>query len=91
MDASLIFDIENAHIQKFFNKELDKQTIHYLFVKAREIIENRGVDTKKIRETLSHIINEEKLRRSQVDFGIVTVSVSDLKPLELFKEDIPRE
>jgi NTE family protein len=39
---------------------------------------------------LHTVIDEEKLRQSKTDFGIVTVSVSDLKPLELFKEDIPK-
>ena len=89
MDTSLLFDIENAHIQKFFNRELDRETVRYLFKKARNIIENKGVDTRKIRETIGQVIDEDKLRKSPVDFGIVTVSAKNLKPLELFKEDIP--
>ena len=89
MDTSLLFDIENTHIQKFFDRELDRETIRYLFKKARNIIENKGVDTRKIRETIGRVIDEDKLRKSSVDFGIVTVSAKNLKPLELFKEDIP--
>ena len=36
------------------------------------------------------MINEEKVRRSGKDFGIVTVSLTDLKPLEIYIEDIPQ-
>jgi len=63
--------------------------LFYLFSKIKDIVENRGLDTKKIRETLDNIVVEEKLRASKIDFGLVTVSVSDSKPLKLYKEDIP--
>ncbi len=35
-------------------------------------------------------IDEDKIRNSGKDFGIVTVSLSDLKPLEVYIEDIPQ-
>ena len=90
LDTSLLFDVEQAHIQKFMNREVDRETLSYLVSKVKGIIENRGLDTKKIRDMLYTVIDEDKLRRSKTDFGIVTVSVSDLKPLEIFKEDIPK-
>ncbi len=89
MDNSFLFDIEQAQIQKILNRKIDKAVLSYLFSKISDIIENRGLDTKKIRETLDAIIVEDKLRQSEIDFGLVTVSVSDFKPLELYKEDIP--
>ena len=89
METSMLFDIENTYLQKFFDRDLDRQTIHYLFKKARDVIENKGLDTKRIRDIVGRIINEDKLRKSPIDFGIVTVSAKNLKPLELFKEDIP--
>ena len=89
MEPSMLFDIENTYLQKFLNRELDRKTVHYLFKKARDVINNKGVDTKRIRSMIAHIIDEDKLRKSPVDFGIVTVSAKNLRPLELFKEDIP--
>lgn len=89
MDTSFLFDIDQIHIQNFLNRKIDKDVLFYLFSKIKDIVENRGLDTKKIRETLDNIVVEEKLRASKIDFGLVTVSVSDLKPLELYKEDIP--
>ena len=54
-----------------------------------KIIHNRGVDTEKMRSLLERYIDEEKIRESGRDFGLVTISISDLKPLELMLEDIP--
>lgn len=89
MDTSILFDIEKIHIEKYMNKKINKEVLRFWASVVKDIIGNRGLDTKKIRETLNTVINEEKLRQSKTDFGIVTVSVSDWKPLELFKEDIP--
>jgi NTE family protein len=90
LHTSLLFDIDQTYLQKFTNKEIDRETLSYLVSKVKSVIENRGLNTKKIRDMLHTVIDEEKLRQSKTDFGIVTVSVSDLKPLELFKEDIPK-
>lgn len=89
MDTTLLFDIEKAHIENYMNKHVSYATIKSLIAIARDIISNRGLDTEKIRELLGDIIDEEKIRKSKTELGIVTVSVSDFKPLELFKDDIP--
>ena len=89
IDTSLLFDIEQSFMQKFMNKKIDRESLLYLYSKVKDVIENRGLDTLKIRETLKALIDEEKLRQSKVDFGMVTVSLSDFKPLELYKGDIP--
>lgn len=76
IDNSLLFETEDS-------------ALAILTSKAKQILENRGIDTSKIRALLDSIINEKKLRESGTDFGMVTVSLTDLKPLELYKEDIP--
>lgn len=89
IDNTMLFDIDPIQIDKLMHKKIDKETLAYLSSKLKDIIDNRGLDTTKIREILDYILDEEKLRKSSMDFGMITVSVSDLKPLELYKEDIP--
>ncbi len=89
MDTSLMFDIDRVHIQNFLDKKIDKKVLKYLYNEIKDIIGNKGIDTQKMRKILEAVIDEEKIRKSEMDFGIVTVSVSDLKPLELYKENIP--
>jgi len=54
-----------------------------------QFFSNRGLDTSKIRKILEDMIDEKKVRESKIDFGLVTISLTQRKPLELYKEDIP--
>lgn len=89
MDTPLLFDIEEKQYKKLIDRRIDKELLLKLAARMGEIIENKGIDTGKMRQVVESIVDEEKLRRSDMDFGLVTVSITDLKPLELYKEDIP--
>jgi len=56
----------------------------------KNLITNGGLDITPLKEMLRRIIDEKKIRESNIDFGIVTFSLSDFKPVELFKEEIPQ-
>lgn len=87
---SMVFDIEEEEIKKF--KELSFSTSDLSFVTERikRLISDRGLDITPVREMLDKYIDEDKIRNSGKDFGIVTVNVSELKPLEMYIEDIPK-
>ncbi len=90
MDNSLLFEMEDMPLKKILNQKIDRAALVHFTTKIKNVIENKGLDTSKIRALLDSMINERKLRESSVDFGLVTVSLSDFKPLELYKEDIPQ-
>jgi len=54
-----------------------------------KVIGGRGVSTKRMLEFLHKHIDEEKVRASGKDFGLVTFSLSERRPYELMLEDIP--
>ena len=89
MTTSSLFDIEDIKLENILNNKIDLDTLTYATSKITEFIANKGLDTSKIKLLLDQYINEDKLRASPVDLGIITVSLSDLKPLELYKENIP--
>jgi len=60
-----------------------------LISSARKIIENRGLDITPLRKMLIQYIDESAVRQSDIDFGLVTFSLSDFKPVTVFKEEIP--
>jgi NTE family protein len=57
---------------------------------ALKIIKEKGINTSKMRAFLERYIDEEKIRSSGKDFGLVTLSIYDKTPLELMINDIPR-
>lgn len=56
----------------------------------KKVLKDKGLDVTPLREILKHNIDEEKIRNSPIDFGLVTFSLSDLKPVMIYKNDIPK-
>lgn len=80
LDTASLFDLS-------YDKENGEPgTSDYL----EAIIKNRGLETDRIKELLSEVIDENQLRKSPIDYGLVTFSLTHLKPLVLFKKDIPQ-
>jgi NTE family protein len=87
--SSELFDLDQkaiSNLKKFNLQDLD---LAYLFNVSKEIINNGGLDTSKIRALLDNVLDEDKIRNSKLDFGIVTVNLTERKPMELLKEEIP--
>lgn len=66
-----------------------KLKLKNLIVAARRLIENKGIDITPLREMLVKYIDETVIRKSPIDFGLVTFSLSDFKPVTVFKNEIP--
>jgi NTE family protein len=89
MDNPMFFDIEEMQMKKLMDRKVSKETLAYFTAKLKDVLENGGMDTSGIRSIINRMVDEQRVRQSSMDLGIVTVSVSDMKPLELYKEDIP--
>lgn len=89
MEFSRLFDFEEKYAEKIGSMNLDKDTVKYFLSKLREAISNKGLDTSKIRALLQEYIDEDKLRNSGKDFGLTTFSFKEMKPYQLFIEDMP--
>ncbi len=55
----------------------------------KEIVKNGGIDASPTGDFLREYIDEEKVRKSKTDFGMVTFMLSEFSPLEIFIKDIP--
>ncbi len=85
-----LFDIDEKAIVDLKHFNLNEINFSYLLHQSKEILNNRGLDTSKIRALFDTYIDEDKIRNSTIDYGIVTVNLTDKKPVELYKEDIPK-
>lgn len=86
-----VFDIDAQsllELTKIDKKRIDRQLTEQLKAAVTKIIGNRGIDTAIMKAFLEKYLDEDKIRSSGKDFGLVTVSVSERKPYELMLEDI---
>lgn len=89
ISPSQVFDIEDSRLEELRNLEISHDGLLYFMKKAKDIAQSKGLDITFIKKLLHGIIEENRLRESKMLFGFVTVSLTDMKPLELFLEDIP--
>ena len=89
MSLSKILDIDQKQVERIKNNNFSLDSFRYFAKYLQKSMETDGLDISRLRNLLDTIIDEDKLRESAIDFGLVTVSLSELKPYELFKKDIP--
>lgn len=56
---------------------------------AAEMIKQGGAGTHGLQKFVSNYVDDEAMRRSPVDFGLLTIELPALKPHYLWKSDIP--
>lgn len=85
---SQIFDVEDEKLNQIFDVNISLGLLKYMTKKVKESFQNKGIDTTKIRAFIEKNVDEETLRKSNINFGLVTVCLSDKKPEELFLNQI---
>ncbi len=88
---ALWWEMDNARVMEGIPSAGDtldsRLAVYRAFV--REMVTKGGLDISPLEATIRDILDEEKLRQSGVEYGIVTVDMSTLKPVELFLRDMP--
>jgi NTE family protein len=69
--------------------EENRKKLHMVIEVLKNSLSTGGLDVTPLKKLLIDIVDEEKIRKSEIDLGMVTFSVSDLKPVKVFKNDIP--
>lgn len=85
-----LFGVDQQLFDAFKNKKIDKNTILSGVQTISKIIKNSGIDTTKLKDALTRNLNEEKFRKSKINYGLVTYNLSKKEPIEIFKKDIPK-
>lgn len=75
-------------IVKINSEKLNKLSPESILKIIKVMIKNGGLDTEPLRNLFDLYIDEKKIRKSKIDFGIMTYSLDKLKPIQLFIDEI---
>ncbi|NCA67719.1 MAG: patatin-like phospholipase family protein [Clostridia bacterium] len=92
MGIDKVLDVDAEKWSKIKSKDFSKTTISYIKDFVVNFFRKGGLETTKAKALISQYTNEEKLRKSKIDFGLVTVMRKGEFSFEaktLFKDDIP--
>jgi len=84
-----IFNIEQDALDKIKKLSFDKKDLSYLWTQVKSVVDNKGLDVSLIEEIVEKNVDENWIRKSNKDFGIVTISLSDMEPIKIYIEEIP--
>lgn len=88
VDAS-VFGIDVSIIAEL-KKDFNLKNIKAGLKEIKKVLKNKGIDTKGLKKLIDENIDEDRVRNSKIKFGLVTIRLNDLKPLELTIEQIPK-
>ena len=89
VDVGELLNFNTKYTESVNNKDKFKELV-YGIEQMTLIVKNKGISNNNLKNLLNEMIDEEKIRNSYMDYGLVTVRVNDLKPLYLFKDEMKK-
>lgn len=87
-DVGNILGLDPKLVKKINEEEIDLEFYKLSFTAIKKIFENKGISIDGLQEVLATYNIEEKVRSSNVEFGLTTFRMKDRKALELFVSDM---
>ena len=83
-----VLDVDDKIFNELFHGKKKPDSLEAYLVFLKDVLGNKGFNITPLKKLIATHMNEDELRKSNIDFGFVTVSLTDHKPLEVFIEDI---
>lgn len=85
---STVINVDNDKVKSFLNEDLTISNFMEKVGLIREVISEGGFDTTPFKNLLDSYIDEEKILKSDIKFGLVTVDLTNRKPIEIFADEM---
>lgn len=86
-----VMDVNDDTMRKVFSGELKASEIGPVLKRAYSIIKDGGFDVTPLRRMLQEYIDPERIKSSDVDFYVVTFSITDKKEEDIIVRELPSE
>lgn len=90
MSPSKVIMGDDRFIEKIIKMDLEGKDYHRVMTMLRKLVGQKGFDIGPLRNLIETHLKEDAIRNSPKTFGFMTVSLTDFKPTQIYKEDIPK-
>lgn len=87
---SQVMDVKDDMVENLKLYHLNALDLSDVFDGFKKFVLDGGVAITPLKNLIKDLLDEEKIRQCDKEFGLVTVSLSDFKSVEKFIEDIPK-
>ncbi len=90
-DATMteLLGIDETKAHEILKSGLSINKLRISFTEIYKAFKNKGLDMSNYRALVRNAVDEKKLRKSDINYGLTTIKMANLEPLEMFIEDIP--
>ncbi len=91
-DATMneLLGIDDSKAREILSSGVTFSSLKTSFTEIYKVFKNKGLDMSNYRALVRNSIDEDKLRKSDIIFGLTTIKVENLEPLEKYVDDIPK-
>lgn len=82
--------VEALNFDKHQIEKLKKKNPLIYLEFFKDIVKNKGISTEGIKKIVNENIDYDSLMKSDIDYGLCTVRVKDLKPIYIMKDKITK-
>lgn len=86
---SQVMDVPDDLMRRIFDRELSLWQLRPALRLAADVLKDGGFDVEPLKNLLQDAIDERRVRASDVNFYLVTYSISDRKELDLDAKQLP--
>lgn len=90
-DATMmeLLGIDDTKARYILKNGLSFNKIKATFTEIYKAFKSKGLDMSNYRALVRNAVDEDKVRKSDIKFGLTTVRVENFEPMERFIDDIP--
>jgi len=85
IDIDFFNELRNTSLRSVKSFQVTK-----LLTQLFKFAKNRGFDVTPLKRLIEENLDENKIRKSKIKFGLVTIKMPTFKPLQLMIDDIPK-
>ena len=86
---SKVMDVNDEQMQRLFARDIESDMLKEVLKDALRIVADRGADITPLKRLIAENVDEEKIRKSPMDFFCCTYSITDRKELEVDMKALP--
>lgn len=88
MNPALVIQDNPDIYHELVTKRINLMNITGYIDYLKKIVDQKGFDINPLIQLIQNEVDEEKIRSSKIELGFVTVNLTDLKPMEIFVDQI---
>ena len=88
---SQVMDVDDEEMRRLMNRDIPLSELKSTLRSVADIVRNRGFDVTPLRNWVAEVVDADKICHSDMDFFIVTYSLSDHQELELKASDLDKD